>query len=73
MPIMVTRTRAWYFIYALPVLCEDAFYVKLRSIRLSLLLNYLLIRVSLFVFFCCACRGGNVARMDLLKHPNGHT
>jgi len=73
MAIMVTRTRACNFIYALPVSCQDAFYVKLRSIHLPLLLNYLLVRVSLFVFFYCACGGGNVARMGLLKHRHGHT
>ena len=64
MTIMVTRTRACYFIYALPVLCEDAFCVKLRSVHLPLLLNYFL------VFFYCACGGGNVACMGLLKHPH---
>jgi hypothetical protein len=73
MTIMVTRTRLCYVKYVLPVFSDDGFHVKLHSICMRLLLNYLLVRVSLFDFFYCACGGGNVARMDLLEHPRGHT
>ena len=66
MYMAMVSERARYFICALPVLCEDAFYVKIHNIHLPLLLKYLLVIVSLFVFFYCACGGGNVARMGLL-------
>jgi hypothetical protein len=54
--------------YALPDLCVDAFYVKLHSIHLPLLQNYLSVRGSLFVVFYCAC---GFVETPSPTHPKG--
>jgi hypothetical protein len=72
MNIIVMRTRLFYVMYALPVLFENAFCLKLYSLHVPVLLNYLLVRVSLIICFYCTCGGGIVARMGLLKHHHGH-